>query len=284
MAQRAIETQTLVDVQWLKDHLDAPDVRVIDATWRPSGDINARAAYEERHIPGAVFFDVDEIVDERSSLPNTLPPLEKFVSRVRKLGVGDGHRIVVYDQNGMFSSPRVWWMFRYFGHTEVSVLDGGLPAWIAADGPLEDLPPTPRDRHFTPQLRSMLLSDVTKVSEALKVGAAQIVDARSPERFSGAEGEPREGMRAGHMPGALNAHYQTLLQEDGRLKSDDALRAALEAAGVDLAKPIITTCGSGVSAAILSLALTRLGHDAHSLYDGSWAEWGSSPMLPVETG
>ncbi|MEL6978025.1 MAG: 3-mercaptopyruvate sulfurtransferase [Pseudomonadota bacterium] len=279
------DSQTLVSAAWLKDHLSAPDLKVLDATWRlPPTDRDARAEFEERHIPGAAFFDLEGVADERSGLPHTVPPLEKFVSRVRKLGVGDGHRIVIYDAIGMFSAPRAWWMFRYFGHAEVAVLDGGLPAWIEAGGPLEDLPTPPRDRHFTPRVNSMLLSDVTNVSEALKLGAAQVVDARSAARFAGTEPEPRPGMRAGHMPGALNVPYGALLTEDGRMKPVEALRAAFEAAGVDLSRPVITSCGSGVTAAVATLALERLGVRAHSLYDGSWAEWGASEMLPVETG
>lgn len=285
MPKSAADSLTLVSAEWLRDHLAAPDVRVLDGTWRvPPTERDARADYEAGHIPGAMFFDIEDISDDRSSLPNTLPPLEKFVSRVRKLGVGDGHRIVVYDQDGLFSAARVWWMFRYFGHQDVAVLDGGLPAWTAMGGQLEDMPTNPRDRHFTPRVQSMLFSDVTQVSEAVKLESAQIVDARSPERFRGEQPEPRPGVRPGHIPGSTNVHYQTLLQPDGRMKSPEELRAVFEAAGVDLSGPVITSCGSGVTAAILSLALERIGHRDHSLYDGSWTEWGGGAMLPVETG
>ena len=224
MGRSGSDALTLVSADWLKDHLAAPDVRVLDGTWRvPPTDRDARADYEAGHIPGAMFFDIDDIADDRSELPHMMPPVEKFVSRVRKLGVGDGHRIIVYDQDGLFSAARVWWMFRYFGHQEVAVLDGGLPAWTAAGGALEDLPPSARDRHFTPRVRSMMLSDVTQVSEALKLDSAQLVDARSAARFKGEEPEPRPGLRSGHMPGALNVPYRALLEPDGRMKPVEEL-------------------------------------------------------------
>ncbi len=283
-ASRA-DPQTIVSADWLLDHLAAPDVRVVDASWHlPTAERDPRAEYEARHIPGAVFFDLDAISDDRSQLPHMLPPLEKFMSRIRKLGLGDGHRIVVYDSVGIYSAPRVWWMFRYFGHRDVAVLDGGLPAWIEAGGELADMPPSPRERHFTPSLRAMMLKDVTQVSEALKVGSSQVVDMRPADRFRGEAPEPRPGVRPGHMPGAKNLPFAELLTEDGRLKDEAGLRAALAASGVDLERPIIASCGSGVTAAILNLALETLGRDAHALYDGSWAEWGASEMLPVEKG
>lgn len=279
------DSRTLVSAQWLKDHLAAPDVRVVDGSWHlPNTGRDARAEYEAEHIPGAVFFDIDEISDPRSPLPHMAPPVERFVSRVRRLGVGDGHRIIVYDATGLFSAARVWWLFRHFGHGDVAVLDGGLPAWKAIGGPVEDMPPPGRDRHFTPRVQSMLIKDVTETSEALKTGSAQIVDARSPGRFTGEEPEPRAGLRSGHMPGSLNVCFKDLLDAEGRMKPVEAQRAAFEAAGVDLSKPVITSCGSGVTACVLNLALERIGHRRHSLYDGSWSEWGASEMLPVETG
>ena len=279
------DSETIVSTEWLADHLAAPDVRVLDGSWHmPAEGRDARAEFQERHIPGAAFFDIDDIADDRSKLPHTMPPVEKFVSRIRKLGVGDGHRIVVYDSTGIFSAARVWWMFRIFGHRDVAVLDGGLPKWIAEDRPIDDMPTTPRDRHFTPRIQSMLLKDITQVSEALKLDAAQIVDARSPSRFRGEEPEPRPGLRTGHMPGAKNLHYRTLLTENGQLKPESALREAFAAAGVDINRSVITTCGSGVSAAIINLALASLGALDHALYDGSWTEWGSSEMMPVATG
>lgn len=281
----AAAAQNLVTVDWLKTHLAAPDIRVVDASWHlPTENRDPRAEYQAKHLPGAVFFDIDEICDERSSLPHMVPPTAKFMSRVRKLGLGDGHRIVIYDAKGVYSAARVWWMFKYFGHPEALVLNGGLPAWEAAGGAVDDMPATPRDRHFTPRMQSMLLKDVTDVSAAQKLGAAQIVDARPAERFRGEALEPRPGLRSGHIPGSINLPYTELVTPDGFMKDREGLRAAFEAAGVDLSKPVITSCGSGVTAAIINLALAELGHGEHGLYDGSWAEWGASEVLPVARG
>ncbi len=279
------DPQLLVSTDWLADHLGAPDVRVLDGTYRlPGQGGDPKADHERAHIPGARFFDIDEIADTTSPLPHMLPPVEKFVSRVRAMGVGDGHRIVVYDQDGLFSAARVWWMFRVFGVSDVAVLDGGLRKWMAEGRPVEDMPPAPRDRHFTARKDSSLVRDVTQVAAALKLGEAQIVDARSPARFRGEEPEPRPGLRSGHIPGAKNVHYATLLSPDGTLKPVAETRRIFEAAGVDLSRPIVTSCGSGVTAAILALALERLGHRKWSVYDGSWSEWGAYPDLAVETG
>jgi thiosulfate/3-mercaptopyruvate sulfurtransferase len=212
------------------------------------------------------------------------PPAEKFVSRMRAMGIGDGHQVVVYDGAGLFSAARVWWTFRLMGKTDVAVLDGGFPKWQAEGRPIEDMPPVLRDRHITVSRQAHLVRDVTQVAAASKLGDHTIIDARSPGRFSGAEPEPRPGLRSGHIPGSLNVHYATLLNADGTMKAPDELRRIFEAAGVDLAKPAITTCGSGVTAAILSLALERIGKRDHSLYDGSWAEWGMYGDLAVAQG
>ncbi len=279
------DAQNLVSTDWLARHLDAPDLRIVDATWRlPGMGGDPKAGYDEAHIPGARFFDIEEISDTSSSLPHMLPPMEKFVARIRAMGIGDGHRLVVYDQDGIFSAPRVWWTFRVFGAKEVSVLDGGLKKWIAEGREVEDLPPVMRDRHFTGRRDASLVEDVTQVAAALKLGDAEVVDARSPGRFRGEEPEVRPGLRAGHMPGAKNVHYATLLNADGTMKPVEETRAAFEAAGVDLSKPIVTSCGSGISACILALALERMGHRRWSVYDGSWAEWGAYPDLAVATG
>lgn len=279
------DPRTLVSTDWLDAHLKDPDLRIIDASWYlPAANRDARAEYEAGHIAGARFFDIEEISDTRSPLPHMAPPSEKFISRMRAMGIGDGHQVVIYDGAGMFSAPRVWWTFRLMGKLDVAVLDGGLPKWKAEGRELEDMAPMLRDRHITAQRQAGLIKDVTQVAHASKLGTHAIVDARAAARFRGDEPEPRPGLRAGHIPGAQNLPFGQLLQPNGTMKAPDALRAAFEAAGVDLSKPVITTCGSGVTAAILSLALERIGHRNHALYDGSWAEWGMFDDLPVEKG
>ncbi len=279
------DPSNLVSTAWLADHLTAPDVRVLDASWYlPAEGRDARAEYEAGHIPGARFFDIDEISDTASALPHMAPPVEKFISRIRAMGIGDGHRVVVYDGAGLFSAARVWWMFRLFGKTDVAVLDGGLPKWKAEGRPLEDEPPMMRDRHFTARRDASRVKDVTQVAASAKLGDFQIVDARSPTRFRGEEKEARAGLRSGHIPGSKNVYYKDLLNKDGTMANTGALRSAFEKAGVDLSKPVITSCGSGVTAAILSLALEQLGHKNHALYDGSWTEWGMYGDLKVEVG
>jgi len=279
------DPKTLVSTEWLAAHLSDPDLRVLDASWHmPATGRDARAEYEAAHIPGARFFDIDDVSDHRSALPHMAPPVEKFMSRMRAIGVGDGHQVVVYDSTGLFSAARVWWLFRLMGKTDVAVLDGGFPKWQAEGRAVEDLPPVLRERHMTAQRQPHLVKDVSQVAAAIKLRDWQILDARSPARFRGDEPEPREGLRAGHMPGAINLHYAELLNPDGTLKRGDALCAAFEGAGVDLQRQVITTCGSGVTAAILSLGLEILGHRDHALYDGSWSEWGLFPDLKVEQG
>jgi thiosulfate/3-mercaptopyruvate sulfurtransferase len=281
----ADDPRTLVSTRWLADHLADPDLRVIDASWYlPDMGRNARAEYTAAHIPGARFVDIDDLSDNRSPIPHMAPPVEKFMSRMRGLGIGDGHQVVVYDGMGLFSAARVWWLFRLMGKVDVAVLDGGFPKWQAEGHPTEDLPPITRDRHITVQRQAHWVKDVSQVAAAAKLGDWQIVDARSAARFRGEAPEPRPGLRAGHIPGALNLPFGNLLNPDGTMKSEEGLRAALADAGVDLEKPVITTCGSGVTAAIITLALERLGHRRHSLYDGSWAEWGMYPDLAIQKG
>ncbi|MFB2532859.1 3-mercaptopyruvate sulfurtransferase [Paracoccus sp. p3-h83] len=279
------DPKTLVSTDWLADHLADPDLRVIDASWYlPAMGRDARAEYDAAHIPGARFFDIDEISDQRSSLPHMAPPPEKFVSRMRAMGIGDGHQVVIYDGHGLFSAPRVWWTFRLMGKTDVAVLDGGFPKWQAEGRPVEDMPPVLRDRHITVSRQAGLVKDVTQVAAASKLGDHAIVDARPAARFTGQDDEPRPGLRKGHIPGSRNIPWNSVTNPDGTMKSPEALRAQFQAAGVDLSKPVITSCGSGVSAAILSLALERIGHRNHSLYDGAWAEWGSFTDLKIATG
>ncbi|WP_426036371.1 3-mercaptopyruvate sulfurtransferase [Cypionkella sp. TWP1-2-1b2] len=281
----ADDPKTLVSTAWLAAHRADPDLRLIDASWYlPDAGRNAKAEYLTAHIPGARFFDIDEITDHRSALPHMAPPPEKFISRLRAMGIGDGHQVVIYDGSGLFSAARVWWTFRLMGKTDVAVLDGGLPKWRAEGREIEDMPPIVRDRHMTVSRQNHLVKDVTQVAHAAKLGEAEIIDARGAPRFKGEVPEPRPGLRSGHIPGAKNVPYSTLLNPDGTMKSPADLRAVFEAAGVNLNKPAITSCGSGVTAAILSLALERIGHRNHALYDGSWAEWGMYDDLAVEKG
>ena len=281
----ADDPKTLVSTDWLAQHLKDPDLRILDASWYlPEAGRNARAEYDEAHIPGARFFDIDEISDSASDLPHMAPPVEKFMSRMRAMGVGDGHQVVVYDGAGLFSAARVWWLFRLMGQENVAVLDGGFPKWREEGHPIEDMPPMVRDRHMTVRFQNHLVRDVTQVSAASKLKDHMIVDARAANRFRGEAPEPREGLRSGHIPGSRSVPYTSLLNPDKSLKSPDETRKVFEEAGVDLEKPVITSCGSGVTAAILALALERMGHTQWSLYDGSWAEWGMFPTVPLATG
>ncbi|RKT32447.1 thiosulfate/3-mercaptopyruvate sulfurtransferase [Roseovarius halotolerans] len=279
------DPKTLVSTEWLASHLKDPDLRILDGTYfLPPTDRDARAEYQAAHIPGARFFDIDDISDHRSALPHMVPPVEKFMSRLRAMGVGDGHQVVVYDALGLFSAARVWWLFRLMGQDNIAVLDGGLPKWMAEGRPTEDMPPIVRDRHMTVRRQNHMVKDVTQVSAASKLGDHEILDARSPGRFRGEEPEPREGLRGGHIPGSRNVWYRDLLNDDDTMKDPEALRAVLADAGVDLSKPAITSCGSGVTAAIINLALERIGKTDHAVYDGSWCEWGAFPTVPVATG
>ena len=279
------DPKTLVSTDWLAAHLADPDLRIFDASWYlPDMGRDGHAEYDAAHIPGARYFDIDDLSDARSELPHMAPPPEKFISRMRAMGVGDGHQVVVYDGAGLFSAARVWWLFRLMGKTDIAVLDGGFPKWQAEGRDVEDMPPMLRDRHITVSRQNYLVRNVTQVAAASKLGDHEILDARAPGRFRGDEPEPRKGLRAGHIPGSKNIHYRTLLNDNGTMKDAPALRAVFDAAGIDLTKPVITTCGSGVTAAIIDLALERLGHDRHSLYDGSWSEWGMYDDLKVATG
>lgn len=276
----------IVETDWLDDHLASPDLVVLDGSWHlPTEKRDAKAEYLEAHIPGALFFDIDEFSDEKSSLPHMLPSTVKFASRMKKMGIGDGARIVVYDTTGIFSAARVWWTFRAMGHRDVAVLNGGLRKWKAEGRRLEDgQAPRRSERHYTPLQNTEIIRDLSDMQALVKKAGVQIVDARPAGRFEGRDAEPRPGLRSGHIPGSKNVPSQTLLNADGTFKSADELRKLFEAVGINPAKPVVTTCGSGVTASMLALALAVVGQTNAAVYDGSWAEWGQDNGLAIETG
>lgn len=276
-------TRDIVSAEWLMQNPGA--TRVVDASWYMPGDKrNPRAEFEAAHIPGAIFFDIDAIADRSTDLPHMLPSPAEFSSAVGALGIGNGDTVVVYDGSGMFSAARVWWMFKAMGHEAVKVLDGGLPRWTRENRAMESGVAHPPARPFTARLNPALIRDFNAVMNTVADRSAQIADARSASRFTATEPEPRAGVRGGHMPGAVNVHYRSLLNDDGTFKSSDELRATIARAGIDATRPVITSCGTGVTAAIVMLALQEIGAPDVALYDGSWTEWGSRPEAPVVTG
>jgi thiosulfate/3-mercaptopyruvate sulfurtransferase len=261
-------------------------VRIVDASWHmPATNRDPRAEYDAEHIPNAVFFDIDEIADTDNPLPHMVPSPEKFSSRMRKLGLGDGNRIIVYDTIGNVSAARAWWLLRLFGHQDVAILDGGLPKWKAEGRPVDDMPVKPAERHFTSRINSFLLREKDQVARNIEQGREQVLDARSAGRFNGSEPEPREGLRGGHIPGSTNLPFTRLLNDgDGTFRPAAELSATFEGVGVDLKKPVITSCGSGITACVLAFGLHLLGHQRVAVYDGSWTEWALDETLPVEAG
>lgn len=273
-----------VSTAWLAERLGTPGLAIVDASWHmPDAQRDARAEYLAAHIPNAVFFDLDKIADGSSGLPHMLPSPQAFAEAVGALGIGDGMQVVVYEADGLFSSPRVRWTFKVMGAPDVFLLDGGFAKWKAEGRPVETGPVSPPQRTFTPDFDAEAVAAVPDVQAALATGSAQLADARSPSRFKGEEAEPRAGVRPGHMPGARNLHYRALLTPDGRLKGPQELSKAVAESGVTLDEPVIATCGSGVTATIIALALETLGRPAR-VYDGSWTEWGGRHDLPAETG
>jgi len=277
-------SKNLVSTEWLAENLSSPKLAIVDGSWYlPAQNRDAKAEYLAAHIPGAVRFDIEEISDRSSPLPHMMPSAEQFARQMGELGIGEEMTVVVYDGAGLFSAPRVWWMLRVFGARDVRILDGGLPKWQSEKRPTEAGPVTRPHRPFRTHFDPDAVADMARVRKALESGSVQVIDARPAERFSGAAPEIRPGIPSGHMPGALNAPSSSLL-EKGRLKSPQALERVLDEAGLARDRPVITSCGSGVSAAIISLALDELGRPAQALYDGSWTEWASTKGNSIATG
>ncbi|WP_028747378.1 3-mercaptopyruvate sulfurtransferase [Rhizobium mesoamericanum] len=278
------KSRFVVSADWLQAELGKPDLRILDASfYLPAQKRDADAEYAAGHIPGAIRFDQDKIADHSVPLPHTIPSPELFAAEVGRLGIGESDRIVVYDGIGMFASPRVWWLFRVMGARHVYVLDGGLDGWKSEGRPLETSAPHYEPKVFKPSYDASRVVTLDTMRDIVASGALQIADARSAGRFAALEPEPRAGMRSGHMPGARSLPSGVFATQ-GRFKSLPELKQTIEDAGIDLSKPVVTSCGSGITAAIITLALESLGHTDNKLYDGSWSEWGGREDTPVVTG
>ena len=266
------DSKVIVSTDWLYEHLHDHQVRVVDASWHlPGSARDARAEYNSRHIPGAHFFDIEEIRDRNSEFPHMIPSADQFASVICEMGINSRNRVVIYDCSGLFSAARVWWLFNLMGQENAAVLDGGLPKWTSEHRPTDDLPPVFTNCSSNICFQKTLVANVEQVLASVERRDYQIVDARSSDRFEGAVPEPRAGLRCGHIPGSKNIPFKTLLNHDQTLKNPSELAAIFRESGLDLDKPVITTCGSGITAAVLNLALSRIGRSNHALYDGSWA-------------
>lgn len=273
-----------VSADWLEAERKKPDLVIVDGSWYlPAMKRDGRAEYHASHIPGAVYFDIDEVKDINSTLPHMLPPPEVFALHMARLGISDGQRIVVYDGAGLFSAPRVWFTFKVFGVKDVYILEGGFPAWKARDLPVESATPVRAPGNFKPKFAAEAVANMERVQQALAGNTAQVIDARPAGRFRGEDPEPRAGVASGHIPGSINVPSGSVVK-DGKLAPPDQIRKIFEDAGYDPDKPVIASCGSGVSAVILWLALESIGKKPAAIYDGSWSEWGTNPSMPVATG
>jgi len=278
--------EALVDTEWLAAHLDDPQIRIVDSSFKLPGIApTAREDYDRGHIPGAVFFDIDEIAEPGTSLPHMIPSPELFARKMEQLGIGDDDRVIVYDSAGLSSAGRAWWMLRLFGHHNVALLDGGLPKWKAEGRPLETAVPNPPRRRFSARFDPALVRDKQALLGNLSARREQVLDARAAGRFEGNVEETRPGLRRGHIPGSRNLPYDRVTDpQTRRLRDAEALSGLFRDAGVALDRPIVTSCGSGVTACALAFALHLIGHPGAAVYDGSWSEWGLPGDTPVETG
>ena len=279
--------QALVSTAWVADHMSAPDVRLVDCTYfLPNDGRTGPEEYKKQHLPGAVFFDIDDVKNADDPLPHMIPSAEVFSSKVRKLGLGDGNRIVCYDHNGGGSAAaRVWWMFRLFGHDDVAVMDGGLPKWLAEGRPVTDDIPTPQERHFTARENHMMVRSIEQILSNIDSKREDVIDVRAAGRYAGTAPEPRAGMRSGHMPGALNLPYGDLMdpKKNFVMRSAEEIKALADKAGIDMKRPLVTSCGSGVTACYAALAFYLIGKEDVAVYDGSWSEWGGRQDTPIVT-
>jgi len=276
---------SLVSTEWLASEMGASDLRIVDCTRHlPDSGRDPLAEYEGGHIPGAVFMDLADLVDSNAAVENTLPPAEKFASRMQSLGLGDGSRIVLYDDSAVKTAARAWFMLKMFGAHDVAILDGGIAKWKAEGRPLTQGKENLRHRHFTAWQDDKDVRTKADMLANLHSKAEQVLDARGAARFTGDDKDPRPNVAAGHIPGSRNLPFSDLFKADGTFKDPAALKSAFEGAGVDLSKPVVTTCGSGITASVLLFALHLIGKDDTALYDGSWSEWGADPVTPKETG